>query len=226
MNDLKHVAIIMDGNGRWAKKRLLPVSMGHNAGMKKLETTIEYAKAVGIEFLTFYAFSTENWKRSQEEVDHLLSLVKKFYESKRQKFLGNDIKFNMIGSRKHVPEDILTIFDRFSEETAHCRSLTVNIAFNYGGQLEIVEAVKNIIDDGLKEVDEKIIESYLYTKGQPPVDLLIRTSGEQRLSNFLLWQVAYSELVFVDCLWPDFDKKEFQKAIDIYQSRQRRFGGR
>lgn len=226
MNDLKHVAIIMDGNGRWAKKRLLPVSMGHNAGMKKLETTIEYAKEVGIEFLTFYAFSTENWKRSQEEVDHLLSLVKKFYESKRQKFLDNDIKFNMIGSRKHVPEDILAIFDRFSEETAHCRSLTVNIAFNYGGQLEIVEAVNNIIDDGLKEVDEKIIESYLYTKDQPPVDLLIRTSGEQRLSNFLLWQVAYSELVFVDCLWPDFDKKEFQKAIDIYQSRQRRFGGR
>lgn len=226
MNDLKHVAIIMDGNGRWAKKRLLPVSMGHNAGMKKLETTIEYAKAVGIKFLTFYAFSTENWKRSQEEVDHLLSLVKKFYESKRQKFLDNDIKFNMIGSRNHVPEDILTIFDRFSEETAHCRSLTVNIAFNYGGQLEIVEAVNNIIDDGLKEVDEKIIESYLYTKDQPPVDLLIRTSGEQRLSNFLLWQVAYSELVFVDCLWPDFDKKEFQKAIDIYQSRQRRFGGR
>lgn len=143
-----------------------------------------------------------------------------------KKFLDNDIKFNMIGSRKHVPEDILTIFDRFSEETAHCRSLTVNIAFNYGGQLEIVEAVNNIIDDGLKEVDEKIIESYLYTKDQPPVDLLIRTSGEQRLSNFLLWQVAYSELVFVDCLWPDFDKKEFQKAIDIYQSRQRRFGGR
>lgn len=226
MNDLKHVAIIMDGNGRWAKKRLLPVSMGHNAGMKKLETTIEYAKAVGIEFLTFYAFSTENWKRSQEEVNHLLSLVKKFYESKRQTFLDNDIKFNMIGSRKHVPEDILTIFDRFGEETAHCRSLTVNIAFNYGGQLEIVEAVNNIIDDGLKEVDEKIIESYLYTKDQPPVDLLIRTSGEQRLSNFLLWQVAYSELVFVDCLWPDFDKKEFQKAIEIYQSRQRRFGGR
>lgn len=226
MNDLKHVAIIMDGNGRWAKKRLIPVSMGHNAGMKKLETTIEYAKAVGIEFLTFYAFSTENWKRSQEEVNHLLSLVKKFYESKRQTFLDNDIKFNMIGSRKYVPEDILTIFDRFSEETAHCRSLTVNIAFNYGGQLEIVEAVNNIIDDGLKEVDEKIIESYLYTKDQPPVDLLIRTSGEQRLSNFLLWQVAYSELVFVDCLWPDFDKKEFQKAIDIYQLRQRRFGGR
>lgn len=226
MNDLKHVAIIMDGNGRWAKKRLLPVSMGHNAGMNKLETTIEYAKVVGIEFLTFYAFSTENWQRSQEEVSHLLSLVKKFYESKRQKFLDNDIKFNMIGSRKHVPEVILTIFDRFSEETAHCRSLTVNIAFNYGGQLEIVEAVNNIIDDGLKEVDEKIIESYLYTKDQPPVDLLIRTSGEQRLSNFLLWQVAYSELVFVDCLWPDFDKKEFQKAIDIYQSRQRRFGGR
>lgn len=226
MNDLKHVAIIMDGNGRWAKKRLLPVSMGHNAGMKKLETTIEYAKVVGIEFLTFYAFSTENWQRSQEEVNHLLSLVKKFYESKRQKFLDNDIKFNMFGSRKHVPEDILTIFDRFGEETAHCRSLTVNIAFNYGGQLEIVEAVNNIIDDGLKEVDEKIIESYLYTKDQPPVDLLIRTSGEQRLSNFLLWQVAYSELVFVDCLWPDFDKKEFQKAIDIYQSRQRRFGGR
>lgn len=226
MNDLKHVAIIMDGNGRWAKKRLLPVSMGHNAGMKKLETTIEYAKVVGIEFLTFYAFSTENWQRSQEEVNHLLSLVKKFYESKRQTFLDNDIKFNMIGSRKRVPEDILTIFDRFSEETAHCRSLTVNIAFNYGGQLEIVEAVNNIIDDGLKEVDEKIIESYLYTKDQPPVDLLIRTSGEQRLSNFLLWQVAYSELVFVDCLWPDFDKKEFQKAIDIYQSRQRRFGGR
>lgn len=226
MNDLKHVAIIMDGNGRWAKKRLLPVSMGHNAGMKKLETTIEYAKVVGIEFLTFYAFSTENWQRSQEEVNHLLSLVKKFYESKRQKFLDNDIKFNMIGSRKHVPEKILTIFDRFCEETAHCRSLTVNIAFNYGGQLEIVEAVNNIIDDGLKEVDEKIIESYLYTKDQPPVDLLIRTSGEQRLSNFLLWQVAYSELVFVECLWPDFDKKEFQKAIDIYQSRQRRFGGR
>ena len=226
MKNLEHVAIICDGNGRWAKKRLMPVSFGHNKGMDRIDETIRTAKELEIKFLTFYAFSTENWKRDKKEVDHLLNLIKKFYKLKRQEFIDNDIRFNFIGSRKNVPQDILDIFDKFMNETSHCNSLVVNIAFNYGSHLEIVEAVNDIINEGIKEVDADIIKNHLYTKDQPPVDLLIRTSGEQRLSNFLLWQVAYAEFVFVECLWPDFSREEFLKVIEIYQNRDRRFGGR
>lgn len=226
MKNLEHVAIICDGNGRWAKKRLMPVSFGHNKGMDRIDETIRTAKELEIKFLTFYAFSTENWKRDKKEVDHLLGLIKKFYKLKRQEFIDNDIRFNFIGSRKNVPQDILDIFDKFMIETSHCNSLVVNIAFNYGSHLEIVEAVNQIISESIKEVDEQTITSYLYTKEQPPVDLLIRTSGEQRVSNFLLWQVAYAEFVFVECLWPDFSREEFLKCIDIYNGRDRRFGGR
>lgn len=226
MKNLEHVAIICDGNGRWAKKRLMPVSFGHNKGMDRIDETIRTAKELEIKFLTFYAFSTENWKRDKKEVDHLLGLIKKFYKLKRQEFIDNDIRFNFIGSRKNVPRDILDIFDKFMNETSYCNSLVVNIAFNYGSHLEIVEAVNQIISEGIKEVDEQTITSYLYTKEQPPVDLLIRTSGEQRVSNFLLWQIAYAEFVFTDCLWPDFSREEFLKCIDIYNGRDRRFGGR
>lgn len=226
MKKLTHVALIMDGNGRWAKQRMLPVSIGHNKGMEQVETTIRYAKKVGIQYLTFYAFSTENWKRSVEEVNHLLSLIKKFYRSKRHLFLENRIRFNFIGSRTGVPEDILEIFDKFMDETKAFDELVVNIAFNYGAHQEIVEAINFMLADGVSHVDEQTVESYLYTHDQPPVDLLIRTSGEMRVSNFLLWQIAYSEFVFLDCYWPEFDEQEFAHAIEIYHQRERRFGGR
>lgn len=223
---LEHVAIIMDGNGRWAKKRKLPISYGHTKGVERVEDTIKVAIRNNIKYLTVFAFSTENWNRSKKEIQHLMKLIKKFYKEKRQIFNEEGIKFNPIGSRKNVPDEILKIFDDFATETKHNDRLIFNFAFNYGAKLEIVDAVNSIINQGYQEVDENIIEKHLYTHDQPDVDLLVRTSGEQRVSNFLLWQIAYAEFIFVDCLWPDFTQDEFQVVINQYYQRERRFGGR
>lgn len=224
--ELKHVAIIMDGNGRWAKKRLLPVSFGHNEGVKRIEDVIKVAINNNIEIVTLFAFSTENWKREEKEVKHLMKLVKKYYLEKRHFFQEEQICFNLIGSRKNIPKEVMTIFDNFMEETKDNKKLILNIAFNYGSRLEIVEAVNNIIQSKLESISEQQFSEFLYTKEQPDVDLLIRTSGEQRLSNFLLWQCAYAELFFTNTLWPDFKQTEFQNIIDLFYQRERRFGGR
>lgn len=222
----KNVALIMDGNGRWAKQKKLPVSFGHSKGVEIVESTIEYAKEIGIEIISFYAFSTENWKRDKEEIDHLFKLLFKFYDSKFKKMVNNNIKLIWIGSETNVPNDILELFKKMENESKNCDGMIVNLAFNYGSRLEIVEAVNMGLNDGIEKFDEDILQSYLYTKNQPNIDLMIRTSGEMRLSNFLLWQNAYSEFVFVEKYWPDFTKKEFERALLEYQKRNRRFGGR
>lgn len=222
----KNVALIMDGNGRWAKNKNMPVSFGHSKGVEKVETCIEYAVELGIEVLSFYAFSTENWKREETEIKHLFGLLFKFYDKKFKKMIQNDIRFLCIGTKENVPGDILELFEKMECESSHCKTLTVNLAFNYGSRLEIVEAVNAAISDGHQKVTEDIIQQYLYTSGQADVDLLIRTSGEMRLSNFLLWQNAYSEFVFVEKNWPDFNRDEFYKAILEFQKRDRRYGGR
>ena len=227
MNNIPvHVAIIMDGNGRWAKSKGLPVSIGHSNGAERIEDALKFGKKVGIKYITFYAFSTENWKRDKEEVDHIVKLLFKFYESKVNSLIENDIKFKFVGSKVNLPKNILDLFEKLEKETSHCNSITLNLAFNYGGRLEIVEACNDLIKEGKKEITEVDIQNNLYTSDQPDVDLMIRTSGEQRLSNFLIWQNSYSEFVFVDCFWPDFKEDQFNEAVLEYQNRSRRFGGR
>lgn len=222
----EHVAIIMDGNGRWAKKRLMPVSFGHTKGVARVEESIEFCIENEIKYLTLYAFSTENWKRSKTEIDHILGLLYKFYEKKFKKMINNGVKMNIIGSRENLDDNILNLFDKMENESKHNSKLTLNLAFNYGSKLEIVEACNKLLKSNVQEFTIELLEQNLYTANQPNVDLLIRTSGEQRLSNFLLWQCAYSEMVFVKCLWPDFTKKEFYETLVTYTSRDRRFGGR
>ena len=227
MNNIPvHVALIMDGNGRWAKNKHLPISLGHNEGVKRVEDCIEFGKKVGIKYMSFYAFSTENWKRDKTEVDHLIKLLFKFYESKIDKMIKNDICIRIIGSQENLPENLKVLFKKMEDKTAHCKSMNINLAFNYGGRLELVDATNNAIKDGHKKLTENILNEYLYTKGQPDVDLMIRTSGEQRLSNFMIWQNSYSEFVFKDCFWPDFNSQEFNDALLEFQNRNRRFGGR
>lgn len=221
-----HVAIIMDGNGRWAKKRFLPVSMGHSKGVKRVEELVETASQLGVKFLTVYAFSTENWKREKTEVDHLIKLLFQFYESKFKKMMANNVIFKVIGSRVGLSQDILDLFKKMELESCNNTGMTFNLAFNYGGRLELVDAFKQMQLDGISDITEDIIGEYLYTKGHPDVDLMIRTSGEKRLSNFLIWQNSYSEFVFVDEYWPDFKKANFLKCVKEYQDRQRRFGAR
>jgi undecaprenyl diphosphate synthase len=227
MNNIPvHVALIMDGNGRWAKNRHLPISLGHNEGVNRVEDCIEYGKKVGIKYLSFYAFSTENWKRDKDEVDHLISLLFKFYEKKMQKMIDNDVCIRIIGSKDNLPQELVELFDKMEAKTKHCKSIYMNLAFNYGGRLELIDAVNQARKDGHEEITEELIENYLYTHGQPDVDLMIRTSGEMRISNFMIWQNSYSEFVFRDCYWPDFNDNEFSLALLEYQNRSRRFGGR
>lgn len=224
----KHVALIMDGNGRWAKKKRLPVSLGHNQGAKRLNDVLEVAQDCGIKHVTLYAFSTENWKRDSEEISHLFSIIKKFYSKEFRKLIKNEIKIKFIGESDNIPEDILKLFREMEQKSKDFDLLTLNIAFNYGSQSEIVTAVNKFIksSNDKEEITSQDIEKNLYTYNQPPVDLLIRTSGEQRISNFLLWQIAYAELIFTDVLWPDFKKDEFYNVLEEYSLRDRRFGGR
>ncbi len=221
-----HVAFVMDGNGRWAKAKRLPVSVGHSKGVERVEDTIEMGIELGIKYMSFYAFSTENWKRDKEEIDHLFGLIHTFYKKKFPKLLNQNICLKFIGTRKNLPEDLIRVIKNMENESADNTAMTVNIAFNYGGRLELVEACNQLIAEGKTEITEEDIANNLYTKGQPDVDLMIRTSGEKRISNFLIWQLSYAEFLFPEVYWPDFNKDEFKNNILEYQNRNRRFGGR
>ncbi len=228
----KHIAIIMDGNGRWATKRGLPRKAGHKAGAEALEKIITAARELGIEHLTVYAFSTENWKRSEEEVNAIMDLLRQYLKNYFRKFLDDDVRMNVIGDitrlEQDIQEQILEIEALSQEKTG----MFVHIALNYGGRDELRRAVTKVAEDvadgklNPADITEEVITAALDTNGTPDPELVIRTSGEERISNFLLWQIAYSEFYFSEALWPDFNKKELQKAIYYYQNRERRFGGR
>ena len=218
---LKHIAFIMDGNGRWAKKRALPRQVGHKFGVETFEKTVNDCFELGIKIVTVYAFSTENWSRPKEEVDAIMSLLEKYlkrlekYENVRVIFLGDKAVF---------PENLRNKLIRVEEKTKD-REFILNVALNYGGRAELVYAVNELIKEGKTEVTEADISEHLYTKESSEPDLIVRTANEYRISNFLLWQCAYSEFYFTDVLWPDFNKKELIKAIESFYSRKRRFGG-
>lgn len=227
----RHVALILDGNGRWAKKRGLPRTAGHRQGCIAVEQIVEDAARLGIEYLTVYGFSTENWKRSAEEVGALMQLFR-FYTKRLLKIAGeNNVRVKMIGDRYRFAEDIIQGINTLEEETKDNTGLTFIIAVNYGSRDEIRRAVRRMMEDAAagkitpEQVDEPMIASYLDTAGIPDPDLMVRTSGELRLSNYLLWQLAYAELYVTDCLWPDFDREELIRAIEAYNRRDRRFGG-
>lgn len=227
----QHVAIIMDGNGRWAKAQHLSRSQGHLEGVKRVEEIVAEACQVGIKVLTLYAFSTENWNRPQEEVTWLMRTLISVLEQKAQELHTHGIKIQFIGQRQGIPAAVLKAMDQTMILTERNHTMTLNIAFNYGARAEIVNAVKSICKDIIKrkmkisEIDEEKLALYLYTKDQSEVDLLIRTSGEQRISNFLLWQVSYAELYFTSKYWPEFTIQEFHNALEAFANRERRYGG-
>ena len=228
--NLKHVAIIMDGNRRWAKKRLLPSAAGHKKGVEALRATLKACAKFNVKYLTVYAFSTENWKRDKEEVEFLMSLLAKTIVKEVPEFIDNDIKLTFIGDRKSLNKDIIDILEFGEKETAHCKTLNLQIAFNYGSRMEITNAVKILaekVKNGeitLDEIDEEMISQNLYTSNIPDPDLLIRTGGEKRISNYLLWQAAYSEIYVTDIFWPEFDENALAESIIEFKSRSRRFG--
>ncbi len=220
----KHVAIIMDGNGRWAKKRGLPRNLGHKTGAQRLIDIVIYANKVGIKYLTCFAFSTENWNRPKEEVDYLMQLPLEFFKENEEKIQDNDIRVSFIGFDEKINKELLDKKRDIIKKTKNNKGLNFILAFNYGSQAEIINAVNKIIKDKLLVVDKEIMESYLFTNGIPEVDLLIRTSNELRISNFLLWQISYAELYFTKKLWPDFKEKDFDKAVKEFLKRERRYG--
>lgn len=220
----KHIGIIMDGNGRWAKKRALPRSAGHKAGAEVFRTISKECGRLGIEYVTFYAFSTENWKRPKEEVNALMSLFKDYLlEAKADVTQSGNIRLKFIGEREGLSDSLLQLMDEAEEETAQHTGTTVYLAINYGGRQEIVSAVNKLISQGKDKITEDDISSQVYTT--PECDLIIRPSGEQRLSNFLLWQAAYSEFWYSDVLWPDFKVDDLHSALREFEKRNRRFGG-
>lgn len=224
----KHIAIIMDGNGRWAKKRNLPRVFGHNEGINTVRKMCEICGDIDeIKVLTLYAFSTENWKRSANEIKILMHLFRKFLQYEIDEMNSTGIKLNIIGEISELPEYVREKIYYALEATKSNKKFILNLAVNYGAQSEILSAVKNIIKDKLKpdDITNELFEKYLYTNNLPAVDLLIRTSGEMRISNFLLWQIAYSEFFVTETLWPDFSKEEFIDILLEYQNRERRFGG-
>lgn len=225
-----HVAIILDGNGRWAKKRFMPRNYGHMQGAKVVEQICEDADRIGIKYLTVYAFSTENWNRTQDEVDALMKLLRNYLKDCIKRANNNNMRVRVIGEKSRLSDDIRGKIDELEECSKNNTGLNFTIALNYGSRDEIVRAVKNLtkdVEDGTitsDAIDEQMIREYLDTRDIPDPDLLIRTSGEERLSNFLLWQLAYTEFYFTDVLWPDFNKNELIKAVEKYSSRDRRFG--
>jgi len=227
----RHVAIIMDGNGRWARGRRLPRVEGHRAGIAAVRDVVETSARLGLEVLTLYAFSVENWKRPRAEVMTLMSLLKHYLRSELQTLLRNDIRFRVIGRPGALPDDVVAELDRGAEATRDCGGLLFNIALNYGGRSELTDAVQRLLADveagrlSREQVDEQSIADRLYTAGLPDPDLLIRSSGELRVSNFLLWQIAYSEIWVTDVLWPDFRRRHLLQAIGDFQKRNRRYGG-
>ncbi len=221
----RHIGIIMDGNGRWAKKRLLPRKAGHSQGARVFKKIARYANKIGIECMTFYAFSTENWKRPDDEVNALMNIFRDYLKDAKN-FKDDNIKLRFIGDRSVLDDDIIQLMADAEEDSSDATGMVLNLAINYGGQDEIVTAVNNFI---AKNPDCKVtkegIEKHLYTSHNPPLDLIIRPSGEFRLSNFLIWQSAYAEFCFMDILWPDFSEKDLDTAIMSFSERNRRFGG-
>lgn len=230
MNVPQHIAIILDGNGRWAKSKGMPRNYGHTVGAKNVETICRAAHDMGIRYLTLYAFSTENWNRPQKEVDALMKLLESYLKNCIKTAEKNNMRVRVIGDRSRLSERFQEQISELERVSAQYDGLNLQIAINYGSRDEMVRAMKkmcrDISDDvhGVEEVDETLFASYLDTAGIPDPDLLIRTSGEQRLSNYLLWQLAYSEFYFTSVPWPDFDRKELEKAVEAYNSRDRRFG--
>ena len=226
-----HVAVILDGNGRWAKKRHMPRTYGHMQGSKVVEDMLYVADDLGIKYFTVYAFSTENWKRSIEEVGTLMNILRKYLKDCVKKAMKNNVKCRVIGRKEELSEDIIESINNLEEKTKNNTGLNFTIAINYGGRDEIVRAVRKIADKvkageiETSDIDEAMISDNLDTAGIPDPDLLIRTSGEQRLSNYLPWQLAYTEFYFNDVPWPDFNKAELEKAIEKYNGRDRRYGG-
>ncbi len=229
-NALRHIAVIMDGNGRWAAKRGLPRNVGHKRGAEVVIDIAKAAKEIGVEYLTLYAFSTENWKRSAEEVDGLMNLLRQYLDRNFKELAENDVRIRFIGERQMLAEDIVAKMEKLEQATADNKSITLLIALSYGSRQEIVQAARRIAesvktgDMSVKDIDECLFSDMLYTKGVPDPDLVIRTSGEQRISNYLLWQIAYAEFFFTKTLWPDFTKEELKKIIENYQTRERRYG--
>lgn len=219
-----HLAIILDGNGRWAKKRGLPRTLGHRQGVETLVKIVRCCSDIGIKNLTVYAFSTENWNRPEQEVSYLMNLLEEYFKGLAKKLKNRDIKLKVIGEKSKLSEKIVKIINEVQEDTKNNTGMIFNIAFNYGSKDEIINAMNRMITEKV-EITKENLDNYLYTNESGNVDLLIRTSGEQRISNFLLWQIAYAEFYFTDVHWPDFKEKELEKALEVYQSRDRRFGG-
>ena len=222
----RHIAIIMDGNGRWAKKRSLPRTAGHIAGAKTFKNIARYCNKIGLEYLTVYAFSTENWKRPKQEVDGIMNLLRDYLKD-AENFKDENIRVKFIGDLTPLDDDIKALIKKDEDGSKDATGLNLNIAINYGGRDEITKAVKRIVDSGIpaEDITEEIISQNLYTADMPDPDFIIRPSGEYRLSNYLIWQSAYAEYWFSDVLWPDFTPKHLEKAIDEYNHRNRRFGG-
>lgn len=222
-----HVAIIMDGNGRWAAQRGWPRVRGHKAGVRASEGILDAASAAGVRHLTLFAFSTENWKRPSAEVATLMALFRVYLRMFLPQLRQRRIRFHHLGSAEGLPEGVLRDIRNLEHETKDHEGMVFHLAVNYGSRLELVQAARRCVEDGLApgEIDEEALDARLWTAGIPDVDLLIRTSGEMRISNFLLWQAAYAEFYITDCLWPDFDASQFQAALDEYSRRERRFGG-
>lgn len=226
----RHVAFIMDGNGRWAREKGLPRISGHQEGAKRVEDVLKVAKKLGISYVSFYSFSTENWKRPKDEIESLFSLMEKYLDEKKNLLIKNEVKIKVIGRLYELPESLQKKIKKIEEMTKNFKSLTAVFCVNYGGRQEILDAVNKIAYDircnKLKDyfISEKLFKSYLYYPELPDVDLLIRTSGEKRISNFLLWYIPYAEFYFTKKYWPDFKEEDFLKAIIDYQNRERRFG--
>jgi undecaprenyl diphosphate synthase len=223
----RHVAVIMDGNGRWAAERHLPRVEGHRAGIDSVRDVVESSARLGIEVLTLYAFSVENWKRPQAEVSTLMTLLKRYLRLELNTLLRNNIRFRVIGRPEALAPDVRRELSDAEAKTAGCSGMLFNIALNYGGRAEIVDAARRLLERGVNpdDLDERAFAEHLYTAGQPDPDLLIRTSGEMRVSNFLLWQIAYAEIWVTQTRWPDFRKRDLLEAIVAYQKRHRRYGG-
>lgn len=226
----RHVAVIMDGNGRWAKKRLMNRINGHQQGVETVRSTVTAARKIGIEFLTLYAFSTENWSRPANEVTALMTLLKRFLAKEIDALDRQGIRLNVIGQQSRLPDDVQREIQLAMAQTVGNTGMVLNLALSYGGREEITRAVRGIVDEvssgglSVRDITEETVAERLYTAGQPDPDVLIRTSGEMRLSNFMLWQLAYAELFITDTLWPDFSQQEFLDIIKQYQTRERRYG--
>ena len=220
----RHIAFIMDGNGRWAKKRMLPRKLGHREGVKALRRMVDECEKAGIEMVSFYAFSTENWTRPQEEIDALFKMVGEFAEKNLSEYVRRGFRIMFMGDITKLPADTVAALKKILDQAKDNKGMIVNIALNYGGRDEILRAVRRVLQSGVKDVDVETLSDCMYTGGLPDPDIIVRSSGEKRLSNFMLWQAAYSEFVFRDELWPDFDEKTIDAVLEEYASRDRRYG--